>query len=84
MKYHAIDENDNYSAKTIERLVLIMLKDGALFEDSTDTGFSVTVLNNRIVVGTGILITDSIFRIILKDGSIQDYDSDGDLLEYAD
>ena len=84
MKYHAIDENDNYSAKTIERLVLIMSKDGALFEDSADSGFSVTILNNRIVVGTGILINDNIFRIIFKDGSIQDYDSDGDLVEYED
>jgi hypothetical protein len=84
MKYHAIDENHNYSAKTIERLVLIMSKDGALFEDSTDSGFSVTILNNRTVVGTGILIIDNIFRIILNDGSIQDYDSDGNLVEYGD
>ena len=84
MKYHAIDENQNYSAKTIERLVLIMSKDGALFEDSTDNGFSVTILNNRAVVGTGIPINDNIFRIILNDGSIQDYDSDGDLVEYED
>ena len=60
MKYHAIDEDHNYSAETIERLVLIMLKDGALFEDSADIGFSVTILNNRTVVGTGILIIDNI------------------------
>ncbi len=84
MKYHALDGDQNYSAKSIERLVLTMLSDGALFEDSTDNGFSVTILNNIRVVGTGVLITDNIFRIILNDGSIEDYDSDGDLIEYED
>ncbi len=83
MKYHAMDEDSNYSAKSIERLIVMMLSDGTLFEDSDDdysNSFSVTFLKNRIVVGVGILIEKTIFRILLNDGSVQDYDSSGNLV----
>ena len=75
MKYHVIDD-DNYSAESIERLVEIMSLDGSLFGGSADdysNSFSVTFLNNRIIVGVGILINKDVFRILFKDGSIQDY-----------
>ncbi len=78
MRYHAIDEDDNYSAESIELLIGTMVSDGAFFDDSTDesnSSFSVTILKNRIVVGVGILIDKKIFRILFNDGSVQDYDS---------
>ncbi len=84
MNYHTMDDDGNYSAKSLDRLVMIMLSDGALFDDSDDSSFSVTILNSRIVVGTGIMLNDSIFRIALNDGSIHDYGPDGNSVEYED
>ena len=75
MKYHVIDD-DNYSAESIERLVEIMSLDGSLFggsDDDYNNSFSVTFLKDRIIVGVGILINKDVFRILFKDGSIQDY-----------
>jgi|APSaa5957512622_1039677.scaffolds.fasta_scaffold32653_3 hypothetical protein len=76
MRYHVIDEDNNYSAASIELLVEKMSLDGSLFGGSDDdysNSFSVTFLNDRIIVGVGILIDKDVFRILFKDGSIQDY-----------
>ena len=83
MKYHAMDTDSNYSAKSIEHLVEIMVSDGALVDDSdddSDNSFSVTFLKSRFVIGVGILINKSVFRIIFNNGAIQDYDSSGNLM----
>lgn len=83
MKYHAIDEDSNYSANSIERLVGIMSQDGSLFSGSDDdyaNSFSVIFLEKRTIVGVGLLVENDIFRVIFTDGSIQDYDPSGNLL----
>ena len=76
LKYHVIDDDSNYSAESIERLVEIMSLDGSLFggsDDDYNDSFSVTFLNDRNIVGVGILIDKDVFRILFNDGSIQDY-----------
>ncbi len=83
MKYHVIDEDSNYSAKSIERLVRMMSLDGSLFSGSDDdynNSFSVTFLKKRIIVGVGLLVDKDVFRVLFTDGSIQDYDSSGNLI----
>ncbi len=83
MKYHALDEDSNYSAKSIEHLVMVMASDGALSADSDDdynNSFSVTFLNDRMIIGVGILIDGGTFRILFNDGLVQDYDSSGNLI----
>lgn len=84
MKYHVIDEDSNYSAKTIEHLVFMMASDGSLFggsDNKYDNSFSVTFLKKRIIVGVGLLIDQDVFRILFTDGSLQDYDLSGNLIE---
>jgi len=83
MNYHVIDDNSNYSAKSIEGLVGMMSADGSLFVGSGDdynNRFSVTFLENRLIIGVGLLVDEDVFRILFDDGSIQDYDTSGNLV----
>ena len=84
MKYHVIDDDSNYSAKSIEHLVKIMSMDGSLFGGSDDdysNSFSVSFLEKRIIIGVGMLIDQDVFRVLLDDGTIQDYDSSGNVMD---
>ena len=73
MKYHVMDNDTNYSAKSVGLLVGMMNSDGALFESSNDS-FTVTFLENRAIIGTGIILESGNFRVVLKNGTIEDYD----------
>ena len=84
MNYHVIDDDSNYTAKSIDGLVKLMSSDGALCEGSKDdynNSFSVTFLEKRVIVGVGLLVDKDVFRVLLDDGSVEDYDSSGNLLD---
>ncbi len=83
MNYHVIDDENNYSAKSIEGLVRMMSLDGSLSvgsDDAYNSSFSVIFLEKRIIIGVGLLIDEDVFRILFNDGSIEDYDASGDLI----
>jgi len=83
MNYHVIDDDSNYSAKSIERLVKLMSVDGLLLggpDDDYNSSFSVTFLDKRVIVGVGLLVDNDVFRVLFNEGSFQDYDSSGDLI----
>jgi hypothetical protein len=80
MNYHVIDEDSNYKADSIERLVRMMSLDGSLIggsDDDYNNSFSVTFLKKRIIVGVGLLVDQDVFRVLFNDGSIQDFDASG-------
>jgi hypothetical protein len=57
--------------------------DGSLLvgsDDDLSNSFSVMFLEKRIIVGVGLLIDSGIFRILLTNGAIQDYDSSRNLI----
>lgn len=77
MNYHVIDDDNNYSAKSVDGLVRLMATDGSLSvisDDEYSNSFSVIFLEKRNIIGVGLLIDSGVFRILFNEGSIQDFD----------